>query len=170
MVALDTNFIIRFILGSSEEASDLNLNVSRVLHNIPDSVFLIPTPALSEALARLSQDEMIGLCTLFRRSKYFVVQPFDMAASIEAAMAAKKAREAGAGKRAGSAESWQKVKVDFQIAAIAKVHNANRIYTSDTDIDKISPLFDIETVSLSEIEPHPSESQQNFSFAPPPLH
>lgn len=162
MIALDANFIIRFILGSYEaEASQLNINVSRLLHRFSGEKFLIPTPALSEILVKLSQDEMISVCSLMTKSRHFVIQPFDMAASVEAALAAKKALVAGS-KKSGSTEPWQKVKIDFQIAAIAKVHGATCIYTHDTDIDKIAPLFDIEVFSLSDIPMHPSEAQADF--------
>lgn len=168
MVALDTNFIIRFILGScAAEASQLNVNVSRLLHESSESKFLIPTPALSEVLVRLSQEEMILLCSMFSRSRNFVIQPFDMAASVEAALASKKALDKG-NKKNGSSERWQKVKVDFQIAAIAKVHGANCIYTHDSDIDKIAPLFDLEVRNLSDIPMLPSEAQSDiFSVTNP---
>ncbi|KTG25376.1 hypothetical protein AWR38_00990 [Idiomarina sp. WRN-38] len=168
MIALDTNFIIRFILGSGgAEASQLNIHVSRLLHELSESRFLIPTPALSEVLTRLSHEEMVTVCKLFSGSKNFIIQPFDMASSVEAALAAKKAMQAG-NKKSGSTEPWQKVKIDFQIAAIAKVHGASCIYTHDTDIQKIAPLFDIEVSTLTDLPLLPSESQRDFFGQAPP--
>ncbi|QFT84985.1 hypothetical protein FIU88_08350 [Halomonas sp. THAF12] len=159
MVALDANFLIRFILGSDEdEASSMDVNVSRALYNIETRRFLIPTPALSEVMVQMDHEQMASFIRYLHGSKHFIVQPFDQRASIEAALAVRKARDEG-NKKAGSQEPWQKVKVDYQIAAIAKANKASRIYTSDSDIDKVAEKFGLDVVSLDDIEPLPSERQ-----------
>jgi hypothetical protein len=55
----------------------------------------------------------------------FYVVPFDTLAAIELAVMTRNALAAG-DKRAGSKESWAKVKFDRQIAAIARVTRRER--------------------------------------------
>ncbi|MCA0973400.1 PIN domain-containing protein [Halomonas denitrificans] len=164
MVALDANFLIRFILGSDEyEASSLDVNVSRALYSIETKRFLIPTPALSEVMVKMDHEQMASFIGYLHGSKNFLVQPFDQKAAIEAALAVKKAMGDG-DKRAGSKEKWQKVKVDYQIAAIAKANRVSRIYTNDSDIDKVAAMFGLDVVTLDDIEPLPSERQISLAL------
>lgn len=159
MVALDANFLIRFILASDEDkASSMDLRVSRALHSIDTQRFLIPTPALSEVMVQMDEQQMADFLSHLHSSKHFNVQSFDQKASVEAALALRRARHNG-DKKAGSKDPWQKIKVDYQIAAIAKAHQASRIYTSDSDIGKVASVFDLDVVSLTEIELLPSERQ-----------
>ena len=172
MVALDANFIIRFILGAESESafsSDLNKNIARVLKGLPSKKYIIPAPALSEVMANMSKEEMSEFFNKIKNSSFFVVYPFDSVCAIEAAIAFKKARSGG-DKKNGAEGKWQKIKVDYQIASIAKVHNASCIYTNDTDVIKISELFDIASKKIEDIPMVLGDKQVAFDFGDDCIH
>lgn len=92
---------------------------------------IIPTPALSEVLIGAG-DAAPKYLELISSSSRFKIAPFGERAAVEAAAAHREAIRAG-DKKEGS-PSWQKVKFDRQIVAIAKVEGATRIYSNDDDI------------------------------------
>ena len=90
-------------------------------------------------------------------SAHFEVAPFDQRAAIEVATALRKAK-AGPGKRLGLDAKWQKIKVDWQIAAIAKVGGADTLYTTDSDLGTIAAEFKIKTIHVAELDLPPSNA------------
>lgn len=167
MVALDANFIIRFILGAKRgevPSGDLNSNIALVLRSLPSKKYMIPAPALSEVMANMTKEEMAKFLILLKNSSFFVVYPFDSVCAIEAALAYKKAR-LGGDKKNGAEGNWQKIKVDYQIASIAKVHNASCIYTNDSDVIKISRLFGIASKKIENIPMALGEKQYEINYS-----
>ena len=67
----------------------------------------------------------------------FSIEPFDARAAVEAAASTRKALAKG-NKKSGSTRTWQAVKTDRQIVAIAKTRGVTRIYSNDTDIANIA--------------------------------
>jgi hypothetical protein len=115
---------------------------------------LIPTPALSEFLTMA--DAEVYLPEL-ENSDVFEVVPFDKAAAIENAAQARKAIAEG-DKKSGAQGSWQKVKVDRQIVAIAKFHQVDCIYSDDVDVMKLGQAVNLSVVGLESL-PDPPEEQ-----------
>ena len=109
----------------------------------------IPTPALSEALVRAGKAGLSYVQTL-SKSAAFSIDAFDIAAAQEAAIMCNEARSAG-DKRGGARGDWQKVKVDRQILAIAKVCRAVTIYSNDADIRALAPSAGLSVVGLEEL-------------------
>ena len=60
--------------------------------------------------------------------------------------------------------AWQKIKVDWQIVAIAKVENVSTIYSDDPDVKSFAETANLNCVSLPELPLPPEEPQQNLPF------
>ena len=113
---------------------------------------LIPAPALSEILVE-ERAERIGeyLKIILSRSA-FRVAPFKQDAAIAVAVMNRNAMEQG-DKRSGSTESWQKIKFDRQIIAIAKVNKAKIIYSDDQGLRNFAEQASLKVVSSHELDP-----------------
>lgn len=122
---------------------------------------IIPTPALSEALIRAGvagSQEMIE-----RLQKYAVIriEPFDLRASIEVAAMSREALANGK-KRGQSNATWEKVKYDRQIVAIAKVNGASTIYSDDQDVKTLGMRAKIKVVSVGDLPLPPEKAQMDM--------
>ena len=95
----------------------------------PTDTLVIATPVLAEALVRADEGGPGLLAALggLARAK---VRPFGERAAIETAAMTREAVALG-DKKGGSPDSWQKVKVDRQIVAVARVEGAAKIYADD---------------------------------------
>ena len=113
-----------------------------------DARILIPAPVLAEFLT-------------FAGSEYLAV--IDQRAAVEAAAVQKKANASAKGKKSGLGGNWQKIKVDRQIVAIAKVRNAERIYTTDADVAALAKESGIVAVGLADL-PLPPEEESQLPF------
>lgn len=89
---------------------------------------LIPTPCLTELLSRVPDLEKA--LTEINRSSAFQIAPFDTRCAIELADITRRAL-AKDDKKSGATASWNEVKFDRQIAAIAKIYGAGTLYTDD---------------------------------------
>ncbi len=118
---------------------------------------IIPTPALSEFLARAGRAAPKILEQLNNSARFRIV-PFDERAAIEAALATYEAFEAG-NKKGDSPSSWSKIKFDRQIVAIAKVENAEVIYSDDEDVRKFAKNYGIRVIGVSELPPPPPKQE-----------
>ena len=112
------------------------------------TTILIPTPALSEFMARAgrARDEY------FRKlntSSNFRFAPFGAKAAMECALMIEEALTNG-DKRA-NAKSWAKAKFDWQIVAIAKSENATIIYSDDGDIARIGKRTNIAAIKTDDL-------------------
>jgi predicted nucleic acid-binding protein len=113
---------------------------------------LIPAPVLSEFMTFASPDYL----TVIHASAYFEIAPFDERAALEAAIVLKKALKAGLGKKLGLEGNWQKIKVDRQIVAIAKVGGAQTIYTTDPHVIALAADSGIHAVHAADLPLPPS--------------
>lgn len=93
---------------------------------------IIPTPVLAEALVR-AEDGAPGVLEAIGGMARVKIRPFGERAAVETALMTRQALEAG-DKKGGSGAAWQKVKVDRQIIAVARVEGATAIYTDDKDL------------------------------------
>lgn len=110
---------------------------------------ILPTPAVSEFLVSAGPEAGAYLDNI-REQAVFDIRPFDLAAAVEAAAATRAALARG-DKRSGATGSWQKVKVDRQIVAVAKVHGAEVLYSDDTDIRVLGKASGIRVVRTKEL-------------------
>ena len=126
------------------------------------ATIIIPTPALSEFLVLAGSDAGTYLSEL-TNSRVFVVEPFDLKAAVEAAASQRRAMDAG-DKRSGAAGPWQKVKVDRQIVAIAKVHEVDELYSDDEDVHHIGESVGVRVKGVADL-PLPPVDPQRVLFA-----
>ncbi|WP_244135722.1 hypothetical protein [Burkholderia seminalis] len=75
------------------------------------------------------------------------------------------ATRAKGGKKGASKSQWQKVKIDRQILAIAKVVKATAIYTEDTGLIAEAQRLNVVAVKTSEV---PLKPKQNKLDLPDP--
>lgn len=115
---------------------------------------LIPAPVLAEFLTVADPAYLDEI----NASQHFEVVPFDQRAAVEAAVSLRADIAEGRGKTAGSTSNWQKVKIDRQVVAIAKVREARAIYTTDRDIRNLA--------ALASIPCGPVEAARGFSRRP----
>lgn len=106
---------------------------------------IVPAPVLAEILVKAGDGAPDVLNGLQGLAKIRIV-PFDERAAVETAIMTREALAIG-DKRGGSTESWQKVKYDRQIVAIARVHGASRIYADDRGLVGFAKLLGMDVVS-----------------------
>jgi predicted nucleic acid-binding protein len=158
-VVFDAGFLVplldaRVKLGTTPEAklSHLLAVLEKAKHKI-----LIPTPALSEVLIGAGEAAPQYLDFL-KGQKWFEIVPFDQLAAIEAAETMRAAKQQG-DKRSGTSSTWQKVKFDQQIVAIAKVKGAQAIYSTDGDIEHYLKGSAIECFNFEKLPLPPQKAQ-----------
>lgn len=118
------------------------------------SRILIPTPVLMEFMTYAAPSYLDEINT----SPHFEVAPFDQRAAIEAGRAIRKAKDGPTGKKLGLDAKWQKIKLDWQIAAIARVNGSEVLYTTDSDLGPIAAVFNIKTVHVADLPLPPSDT------------
>ena len=93
---------------------------------------IIPTPALSEILVRTGAAGSEYLAQINAQSAFRIVA-FDARAAVEVAAMTRSAIDAG-DKSGGVDGTWNKIKYDRQIVAIAKVEDATALYSDDSGV------------------------------------
>jgi len=132
-VLLDTNALIYLL--DPRTPKDIQARLVGLVQEVESArgEIILPAQVIAEYLTKAGGAGEKLLDT-FLRSKWVVVAPFDHVAAVECAAINARAIYSG-NKRAplGRSTAWQKVKVDRQIVAIAKVRRA-RIIADDQDI------------------------------------
>ena len=118
---------------------------------------VVPTPALAELLVGAGAQRAAMLRVLENR-KAIRVEPFDKMAAVHCASLDNQAISDG-DKKDGVRNSWQKVKIDRQIVAIAQVARCERIVTGDPDVEKIAGRAAIETMFVWQLDVPPADAQ-----------
>jgi predicted nucleic acid-binding protein len=126
---------------------------------------LVPTPVLSEFLVLTNDAGQNYLSEIDGRAVFEVV-PFDQRSAVEAAAAQALALKAG-NKKKKLGSTRECVKADRQIVAVAKVAKADRIITSDADVQTIAEQMGVAVTMLWELE-IPTIDNEQPSLLPPP--
>jgi predicted nucleic acid-binding protein len=155
IIAIDANVLICNCQG----AGDRKEKVSHLLAAVDKAKgkVLIPTPAIAEYLVRADRS---GLATLEALQKKASVQVADLnlAAAYEAAQMDAAALGRG-DKRDGSDQSWQKIKVDRQIVAIAKAHGAQLVISDDPGVRDAAMRIGMKSLAIDDL-PLPDHARQ----------
>jgi len=165
-VAFDANFLLLVLKPDrpyeSAPGQPIPLCKERIEHLIASlsqekARILIPAPAFSEVLVHDDKkvNEWIEALQSLTR---FEVGDFDRRAAIELAIQTRKLMSAG-DKRGGGTESWQKIRLDRQIAAIAKVNQCERLYSNDKGLVSFANAIGITTTRVEDL-PIPASAQQ----------
>lgn len=119
---------------------------------------IIPTPVLAEVFS-VEPDALGKYLPILSDPLVFTLAPFGLAASVELSIVNNEYLATG-DKRGGLQHSWQKIKTDRQIFAIAKVAGADAIYTDDDGLSKLCEQRGMRVVHSWEI-PLPDTGTQN---------
>ena len=122
---------------------------------------LVPTPALSEILVHAGKAGS-DFAQKIGRSSRFEIGSFDTLAAIEVSMTITANKAKGSKRPKGSAETWAKVKFDYQIVAICKVRNVTVLYSDDLGLGSFAESVGIRPVRLADL-PLPPEEPNLFS-------
>jgi predicted nucleic acid-binding protein len=162
MVSIDAGFLGLFLHPDAKASDDpatkkptdkARERVEQLIDDLDSQRerIIIPAPALSEFLVLAGKDGPRYLSEISLQASFYI-QPFDQLAAIELAGMELLARNKGH-KRSPLQQDvpWQKVKFDRQIVAIAKLHKAHTIYSTDDDVKVIAEDLGIKAVSVWEL-------------------
>ncbi len=121
---------------------------------------LIPTPALAEFYVGADPSVLAA----FKGHFSFVIAPFDEKAAIECSLSVRDAVLSGHKKGVQPDASWQKIKFDHQIVAIARVHRANTIYSEDTGLRNFASSLGLTALCTDDLPESPESKQQKLDL------
>ena len=165
MVVFDASVLIK--LFRQKTSGEEKKKLDHLIQTLTESrvQVLIPTPALTEYLARAGKAASEVLEEI-RKQPVFRIAPFDQRSAVECAVAIDRDLTAG-DKRGGSGATWAKVKFDRQIVAIAKANSVQQIYSEDGDIKKLAKREGIQVLSVADLELPPADNQPSLDFEEP---
>ena len=156
MIVFDTNALVKLASGAEDDDFLRIRGVVIAAEKARDPIG-IPAPAFAEFLVDTDQ-ATTEILAMFERKQAFRILPFDKRAAHECALLDRDAL-ATRRKRSGLASPRQKVKVDRQIAAIARVHGADQIISNDGDIRAIGMRVGMVVHRLEDL-PIPEQDRQ----------
>ena len=165
IVALDTRCLVVWATQTEEE----KLNRSRLDHLVDrvagaNGKIIIPAPALAEYLVGIDESAAEWINTLDRKKSIFIA-PFDRRAAFECSLLDKAAINKG-NKKAGRDEPWQKIKVDRQIVAIARVHQVSLLVTNDVGLRATATVAGMTPMRIGELDLPQSALQVPLPLSP----
>lgn len=125
-----------------------------------DAVFVVPTPVIAEYLVQVEAEGVAWLATQ-RRRKNFLILPFDYRAAQECALLERQALAAGM-KQTGKLNPRQKVKVDRQILAVARVNQCETLFTGDHGLAALAGWLDMECRAIGDLPLPPEDAQMSL--------
>lgn len=166
MILLDTNILTLFFDPTARALKNIDKAPQRVKHFIERcekqrKKIVIPTPILSELLVLFKPEKQEEYFRIINNSKNFIVADFDKRAAIELAIMQSKLLSNNQRKKMLK-DAWQKVKLDCQVVAIAKVNQVEAIYTDDKGMKTFATTNKIEVKDSSAFELPPKEAQMNI--------
>ena len=167
IVLFDATFLMLFLDPRIREGVGSNPRVDHLVDTLDKSRsrIIVPTPALSELLVG-AKDAAPAYLDIISRSRFFRIEPFGTKAAVEAADMTRNAIAMG-DKRGGATDStWQKVKFDRQIVAIAKVTGCTTVYSDDDDVRRFAERVAIPTVALPQLPDPPAPPQLAMNLDP----
>jgi hypothetical protein len=159
-VAFDAVMLTMFFKPSANPPVSIPDAQRRIEHLIDTlsaerSKIVIPTPMLGEFLIYAADDGATYLAEM-ADSDVFEICPFCERAAIEAASLIVKAKQDG-DKRGGAPGTWQKVKIDWQLVAIAKVNEVDCVYSDDRDLVAMCATAGIQRKGIADLPVPPPE-------------
>ena len=123
---------------------------------------LVPTPALSEVLVKAG-NEGPTLIDELNTQAVFKIADFDQRAAVESAQINRKLKQLG--KQSSSSGSKVKTKFDVQIVAIAKVNDADIVYSQDSDLKVLGDIANIIVERVEDLPTPPATQTDLFDEA-----
>ncbi|AIP33286.1 PIN domain protein [Paraburkholderia xenovorans LB400] len=156
MIIFDANVLIS--LSTGDENDETFERLSGLIQDIvaAKTVIGVPAPAWAEFLCGTGLGTSSVIQALKKRSAIRIL-PFDEIAATELAAIDEVTRAKG-GKKGASKSHWQKIKVDRQILAIARVLQVTAIYTEDSDLIAEATRLGIAVCRVRDIPLKPKQS------------
>lgn len=161
IVALDANCLVAWA-SPRATARDDRARLEHLLDTVvaEGGKLIIPTPAFAEFLVGVDEAAAAWINTLDRKRSVFVA-PFDKRAAFECSLLDKAALGKG-DKKGGRKEAWQRIKIDRQIVAVARVNQASLIVTNDTGLRASATTAGISACRIDELPLPDSTRQQSL--------
>lgn len=161
-IVVDSNFIISYITKKDTSPTDC----ARIDHFISEVDrlkvrIIFPMISISEFLVKADGASVEFLEELERKSTVFLAD-FDRGAAQELAKMEREALAGPGGKRAGSEEPYQKIKVDRQIVAIGLAHGAKMIVSRDEGVRNQAIRLGLEAKRIQDLELPESAKQMTL--------
>ena len=156
MIIFDANILIT--LSTAEETDEAYERLAGLVQDVVASktVIGVPAPAWAEFLCG-TDVATAGIVNATKKRSFIRVLAYDEVSAFETALIHRGAMATGK-KRGASKASWQQVKVDRQILAIARQHGVKTIYTDDDDMIAEAARLGIDAIRPGDI---PLKSRQN---------
>jgi hypothetical protein len=156
-IAIDANFLVAW--GHAKTSSDDAARIASFLAQVDKEkvTLIVPMPAFAEYLVRADAGTLLAM-QAFEKKAFVRLAPFDRAAAFECAKLDRAALNAG-DKKDGVKDSWQKVKIDRQIIAIADANGAKLIISGDSSLRAHAARSGIQAMQIKDI-PLPEAAKQ----------
>ena len=173
MAVFDSTFLVYLFDPDANPPNDPNTGnpVSHLKERIDHLVaeierskdkVVIPTPCLSEYLIKAA-DAGVDRLQFLQSKGVFQLAEFGTLAAVELAHMNRAAIESG-DKKGGLEAPWQKIKLDRQIVAIAKVAGEGVIYSGDPQLHAFAAEAGIKAVRVDQLEIPPEAAQVDLGF------
>lgn len=163
MIVIDTNVLIQLITNkaSADDSARLRALVERVSKE--KSFIGIPTPTLAEFLVK-TDDASDAMLRSMERTSSLRILPFDRKAAYQCALLDREARKRGSKRGGDTQQPYQKVKVDWQIVAIALSNGAELVVSGDAGVLSIARAAGLTALRIADL-PLPAEARQQPLFS-----
>lgn len=159
-VVIDNNALAHWTIANESDDIWKRLNYLFKCLEQNNQQLIIPAPVVAEFLVHVP-DERLPFLEKLRQTNKVKIVSFDFKAAMECAILTANAKSVG-DKRYGGHSTLQKIKVDEQIVAIAKVIDAKLIVSDDKDIKNIARSFGIVCKKIKDLDLPPLPPQGNF--------
>lgn len=163
MIIFDANVLITLV--TAKETDEIYERISGLIQDIVSSkdVIGIPAPALAEFLCGTDIGTATILTALRKRSVIRILA-FDEVSAFETALIQRAAQSTGK-KRGASKGTWQQVKVDRQILAIARQHGVKTIITDDDNMIAEALRLNLDPIKPADLPLKSKQNKLNFDDA-----
>lgn len=128
---------------------------------------VVSTPVIAEFLVLAGEQGNDYLVELNNLANIYI-RPFDLRAAIELASFELMARKEGSKRGPLGAEMpWQKVKIDRQVVAIAKVNNVSHLYADDKGVRALAETEGMKVTASWQLPLPPSKTPLLENSGPP---
>lgn len=149
IVAVDCNVLVAWSTLKADSPNKARLDALFEQIGTARGVVLVPTPALAEFLTKTNDATTDWLAGMERKAAFRIV-PFDRRAAFECALLDKAAIGTG-DKKAGRTDSWQKIKIDRQLVAVARANNATHLVSDDEKLRGTARGAGLEALAVAEL-------------------
>lgn len=163
-ICVDTNFLICVLdINGEVFGEETRAKLDFFLANVDraKSKLVIPTPVYAEFLIKAERASVEALKE-FQSKRFVEVVPFDLAAAYECSLLDRAAINGSKDKKDGVDESWQKIKIDRQIVAIAKTKGCGLMVSQDVSVAANCVRVNIDVMNIDDLPLPPDFAQKEL--------